>query len=344
MKKNILSIVSLLVVYSMYSSVLHAQDPHFSQYFASPMTLNPALIGKDIDDWRAMAIFRSQWWGGNSATPFYTTSASVEKKIYRGSSNKSSLSVGLSLLSDASNGGLLKNNYFTIGTAYNLPLDQNGNELLGLGLEVTYANRILDAAKFQFQSQFGSMGFQRSIPSGDPVSILTNRYIDVNAGVHYSKIFPESWGYQLGFAVFHAGTPREGVFSNSTYSIDRRISLQGGLLFYFSNKNEIQISSLSEIQGQNNIFTLGAVYKAKINDHKIQGLHLGVWNRFKDALYPYVGLESKNWLMGISYDIISSGIRSTYNSVQSMEFSLVWHFNSKKNITMHSNTNNRVRK
>lgn len=329
MKQNKLSFVLLLVACSMYSPVLHAQDPHFSQYFASPMTFNPALIGEGIDDWRAMAIFRSQWWGSNSAAPFYTTSASVEKKIYRGNSNKSSFSIGLSLLNDASNAGLLKNNYFTIGAAYKLPLDENGNELLGIGLEATYANRLLDASKFEFQSQFGSMGFQRSAPSGDPVSILTNRYIDVNAGVHYSKIFPESWGYQLGFAVFHAGTPREGVFSNSTYSIDRRISLQGKLLFYLSNKDEVQISSVSETQGQNNIFTFGAVYKAKINDHTIESLHLGVWNRFRDALYPYVGLEAKNWLIGISYDIISSDIRSSYNSVQSMEFSMVWHFNSK---------------
>lgn len=330
MKINQLSFVLLGVVCGMYCPVLHAQDPHFSQYFNSPMTLNPALIGKGIADWRALATFRSQWWGGSSAAPFYTTTASLEKKISIGNFDKNSLGIGLSILSDVSNAGLLKNNYFTVGAAYNLSLDEKGNELLGVGIEATYANKLLDLGKFEFQSQFGSMGFQRSTPSGDPVSILTNRYIDVNAGVHYSKVIPESWGYQLGIAVFHAGTPREGVFSNSTYSVDRRITLQGGLLFYLSNKDEAQISSVSETQGQNNIFTIGAVYKAKIKDHTIESLHIGVWNRFGDALYPYVGVEAKNWLIGISYDIISADIRSSYNSVQSMEFSMVWHFNSQK--------------
>ena len=310
---------------------IKAQDPHFSQYFSSPMTLNPALIGKDVADWRALATFRSQWWGSTEAAPFYTTAASLEKNFSAGSTSKSTFGMGLSMVSDASNSGLLKNNYFTVGAAYNIALDAKGDELLGVGLEGTYANRLVDAGKFQFQSQFGSMGFQRSAPSGDPVNILTNRYWDVNVGVHYSKNYPANkWGFRLGAAVFHTGTPQEGVFSSTTYSINRRISLQGGLVFHLNNKDEVVISSISQTQGENSIFTLGGVYKARINDNTIESLHIGLWNRFRDALYPYIGLEGKNWLVGISYDVINSEIRNSYNSVQSMEFSLAWHFNSQK--------------
>lgn len=330
MKKNQLLFALLIYVCCMYCPALKAQDPHFSQYFTSPMTLNPALIGKGVADWRALTTFRSQWWGSGTLASFSTTAVSLEKNFLTGSAGKSVFGIGISLLSDASNSGLLKNNYFSVGAAYNIALDEKGNELLGVGIEGTYANRLLDAGKFEFQSQFGSMGFQRSVPSGDPVNILTNRYLDVNAGVYYSKTIPENWGYQLGVAVFHAGTPREGVFSNNTYSIARRISLQGGFVFYLRNKDEVHISSISETQGQNSIFTLGAVYKAKINDNIIESLHIGLWNRFRDALYPYIGLEGKNWLIGISYDVINSEIRNSYNSVQSMEFSMVWHFNSKK--------------
>lgn len=314
------------------SSGLKAQDPHFSQYFTSPMTVNPALIGKGVADWRALATFRSQWWGSSDAAPFYTTAASLEKNLSTGNTGKSEFGIGISLLSDASNSGLLKNNYFTVGAAYNIALDGKGDELLGVGLEGTYANRLLDASKFQFQSQFGSMGFQRSAPSGDPVSILTNRYWDVNAGIHFSKTFPGSWGYQLGAAVFHASTPQEGVFSSTTYSIDRRISLQGGLVFYLRNRDEVHTSIISETQGQNSILTIGGVYKAKINDNTIESLHIGLWSRFRDAICPYIGIEGKNWVIGISYDVINSEIRNSYNSVQSMEFSLAWHFNSQKNI------------
>jgi type IX secretion system PorP/SprF family membrane protein len=326
MKKRLLVAITMFIC--LYSQ---AQDPHFSQYFTSPMTLNPALIGKGIADWRALANFRSQWWGSTDAAPFTTFTASLEKNFRSGIEGKSVFGLGVSMLSDRSNSGLLQNNFFTMGAAYNIALDGKGNELLGVGIEGTYANRMVDAGKFQFQSQFGSMGFQRSSPSGDPVSILSNHYWDVNVGLHYSAVYPVSkWGYQLGVAVYHTGTPQEGVFSSTTYSIARRVSLQGGLVFYLNNGDEVNISAINESQGQNSIFTLGGVYKTSIKSGAIESLHLGLWNRFRDALYPYIGIESKNWLIGVSYDVINSEIRNSYNSVQSMEFSFAWHFSSVK--------------
>jgi hypothetical protein len=140
-----------------------AQDPHFSQYFASPMTLNPALIGKDVADARISAVMRAQWWGSaTSVKPFYTSTISFEKRCLLQGPVTIVLRSRFSLLSDASNGGVLKNNYLSGGIAYNKALDAEGNELLGGGITVTYASRIFDAGKFEFQSQFGSMGFQRS--------------------------------------------------------------------------------------------------------------------------------------------------------------------------------------
>ena len=329
MKKTHLLYVFLVCICCIQTLNGTAQDPHFSQYFTSPITINPALIGKEVGDWRAMGTFRSQWWGGAIA-PFTTTAASLEKNFRSGTTGKSMFGIGVSLLSDASNSGLLKNNYFSAGIAYNIALDGQGNELLGVGLLGTYANRLLDASKFTFQSQFGSLGFQRSAPSGDPVSVLSNNYWDVSVGLHYSKRY-KTGGFNLGLAIFHAGTPKEGVFSNTTYSIDRRVSLQAGMHFNLNNKDEIHFSSIADLQGQNSIYTLGGVYKAKLNTAQLESLNVGLWNRFNDALYPYLALEGKSWLIGISYDVINSEIRNSYNSVQSIEMSLAWLFGAKRN-------------
>lgn len=307
-----------------------AQDPHFSQYFSSPMTVNPALTAKSIGDWRALANFRSQWWGSSEVSPFTTTTASIEKKYTTGVTGNNALGFGVSLVSDASNSGLLKNTFFAFGAAYHLSLDAKGDEHLSLGLQTVYANRLVDAGKFDFQSQFGSMGFQRSIPSGDPVNILSNNYLDVNAGIYYDKKFPEKrWGYHVGAAVFHAGTPVEGVFSNSSYRIARRYSTQAGLSFSRMNGDEFDLSFINDNQADNHVYTIGGVYRFKIKDDTIDGLHLGLWNRFGDAVYPYVGLQGTNWLVGISYDIVNTKISNAYNSVQSAEFSLAWHFGAK---------------
>jgi type IX secretion system PorP/SprF family membrane protein len=318
------------VICALISQQSRAQDPHFSQYFASPMTLNPALIGKEVADARICAIMRAQWWGSGSVKPYYTSTVSFEKRLLGTRPGNNSLAVAFSLLSDASNGGVLKNNYLSGGIAYNKALDAEGNELLGGGITVTYASRIFDAGKFEFQSQLGSMGFQRSMPSNDPVSVAGRHYWDVNAGLHYSKR-NERIGYHLGVSVFHAGTPREAEYNGESYYLKLRTGLQAGLQFYLANKTEIHVSSTLDMQGENNIYTAGGVCKIFANDETIHSLNIGIWKRFGDAVYPYVGLEGNKWLGGITYDILTNKENTFSQSVQSMEFSFILKLGPVKN-------------
>ncbi len=96
--------------------ISHAQDPHFSQYFSSPMTVNPALIGRGVDDGRLLVDLRSQWWGSTGTKPYNTETVSFEKRLAAQKlSSNNNLSFGLMMLTDQSNGGILQNNYFTGG-------------------------------------------------------------------------------------------------------------------------------------------------------------------------------------------------------------------------------------
>lgn len=302
-----------------------AQDPHFSQYFASSMTVNPAFAGEGVDDWRVSANFRSQWWGAFVA-PYTTTTIALEKRLASRKTTQNYFAIGGYLLSDASNNGLLKNTYVSLDLAYHVSLDSKGDDQLAVGMSATYANRLIDADKLSFQSQFGSMGFQRTAPSGEAIDILSNRYIDISAGVNYLKK-EKNWGYHLGVAVFHAGGPAEGVYKGNQYSLPRRINFSGGLDFDMSNDNVLAIGSMYEKQGSNGIFTLGGLYKIGIHKNEtFSSFDLGLWNRFGDALYPYIGTEGKNWQAGFTYDVVTSGVRTGSNSVQSIELSLIWLF------------------
>ncbi len=60
---------------------MKAQDPHFSQFFASPLTLNPAFTGKFDGTVRIAGNYRNQWPAFNNV---YTTSTlSVDFDILR---------------------------------------------------------------------------------------------------------------------------------------------------------------------------------------------------------------------------------------------------------------------
>ena len=55
--KNLFAFVLLTVL----CNGLYAQDPHFSQFFSSPLTLNPAFTGKFDGAVRFIGDYRNQW-------------------------------------------------------------------------------------------------------------------------------------------------------------------------------------------------------------------------------------------------------------------------------------------
>ena len=70
----------LLYVSVMIAVQSNAQDPNFSQFFSSPLNINPALTGNINADWRAIANFRDQWIG--PASPYVTGTLSYDKKLF----------------------------------------------------------------------------------------------------------------------------------------------------------------------------------------------------------------------------------------------------------------------
>ena len=73
---------------------LHAQDLHFSQFFNSPLTTNPANTGFIPDaDYRIGANYRNQW-STIMTVPYKTTSAFLDFQLFRDRLENGWLGVG----------------------------------------------------------------------------------------------------------------------------------------------------------------------------------------------------------------------------------------------------------
>src|SRR5665647_1820207 len=105
--KTRLSLFATLLLMSFFAS---AQDPHFSQFFASPLTLNPALTGKFDGTLRVAGNYRNQWPAFNNV---YTTSTlSVDFPILKSRlPDYDTWGIGILALTDRAGGGVLTNNY-----------------------------------------------------------------------------------------------------------------------------------------------------------------------------------------------------------------------------------------
>ena len=73
--KRIVAVIFSLI----FAGSLNAQDPSFSQFFASPLNINPALTANINADWRLISNFRDQWIG--PASPYVTGTISYDTKI-----------------------------------------------------------------------------------------------------------------------------------------------------------------------------------------------------------------------------------------------------------------------
>src|ERR1700738_230416 len=96
-----LSIWLLLVM-----NAARAQDPGFSQFFASPLSLNPALTGKFNGLVRVAGNYRNQWPSINNA--FITSTVSVDAPILTGKlPENDTWGMGVLFMTDKTASGIL---------------------------------------------------------------------------------------------------------------------------------------------------------------------------------------------------------------------------------------------
>src|SRR5215467_13981709 len=89
-----------------------AQDPHFSQFFSSPLTLNPAFTGKFNGQVRAAANYRNQWPTINRA--YETGTVSVDFPILAKKIPSTDIfGLGFMGYTDKSAAGAVAFNYFS---------------------------------------------------------------------------------------------------------------------------------------------------------------------------------------------------------------------------------------
>src|ERR1041385_2331813 len=85
----------------------HAQDLHFSQWFNSPLTTNPANTGFIPDaDYRLGANYRNQW-SSIMTTPYKTMSVWGDAQVFRDRIETGWVGLGGAILRDVAGTGAL---------------------------------------------------------------------------------------------------------------------------------------------------------------------------------------------------------------------------------------------
>ncbi len=282
---------------------LKAQDLHYSQFYYSPMNLNPALAGIFNGDVRIMGNFRNQW---AAALVDYTTfTGAVDTRIRLNRKSK---------------------NFINLGAVFNF--DQAGDLDLGLGqlgLNVGYTLAMSDNSfitpGIQLVGQMRSFTFiaqEDNLPEQlEPFNNTNKTDFDLGAGLNWRIQRDDRTKFDFGAAMFHLLRPDYSFGNQGSITQERpiRTSIYGIGSLEVSEKTDLMLRGVGQFQRQNEIL-LGAAAKFYISKQRGKQIafEAGGTYRLGDAIFPNFTLYYNDLLVGLSYDInISDFAVSTSN-------------------------------
>ncbi len=322
--------IKLGLILSFFCVKLFAQDPHFTQYFAAPMLMNPAFTGFFNGDVRVSGCYRSQW--SSIQYPFATGTVSADANAFKSYIKDGDImGIGFTGLFDKSNNGGLKTNSLSGSFSFHKLLDGQGINRLGIGLMATYNTRLLDYSKFVFGQQLTPQGFDNTLPTGEKVNGFTTNYMDYSVGLLYSAITDVS-GFYCGGSIYHFNQPTES-FNGPIHQIKPRIVGNVGGNFNVAEANKMFLSAAYMKTEYSSDLIFGAAFSKALTPIPEENcnLILGGWYRFNDAVSPYVGLEYKTFRGGISYDINVSKLSTASLFRGGFEITLSYLFTQNEN-------------
>lgn len=312
-KKLLVSCLSFLLACSVWS-----QDPVTTQFFNTPLAVNPAYAAEGTSDFQVFANYRQQWFGSSASyntalASFYGSLLSVEKGA------AGNLGIGGMLMTDQSLQGAYKTAYASLNLAYLLSLDDEGNSRLGVGLAGIYGNRRIDFSQLTFISQFSSRGFNTSLPTGENALANMSNYFSVGAGILFTHQL-DGYLIKVGAGGYHFNTPRQTLVTDVYEEIPTRYTAHGSVKSELSSQLSMELSAIYQSQAGNSFFSGGAIFGFMPNG--VEGgfsIDAGAFYRNTKTFSPYLGVQFNKLNAGLSYDLNMDNKGLGLNSMRAWE-------------------------
>ncbi|NLR93581.1 MULTISPECIES: PorP/SprF family type IX secretion system membrane protein [Flammeovirga] len=325
-------ILFTFTILSFYNVSSYAQDAQLSQYYASPLYLNPALVGTSGDG-RAVLNYRNQWVGlpSNYMTVIGAFDTPIPKK---------NISLGFQVHEDIIGTGTGAHYDRTIVNAtggYKLKIDKKYT--LSFGLQIGFEQSSLGFYNLIFGDQIDDDGITNNA-TRESVGNTSLIYADISSGLlFYGKDF---W---IGTSFYHINQPSITRYETGNDQLPLRFSINAGyripLTYRWHNSvpdyddKTISFMMHYQAQGRSDQLSTGVNFNYK-------PLILGLWyrglivkendhpNQFNhDAIVIMSGVQVKRITFGYSYDHPIGGLAVSEGT--SHEISLRYDFDFYKN-------------
>jgi type IX secretion system PorP/SprF family membrane protein len=307
--------VLVLLAFSVIIGKSYAQDPEFSQFYANPLYLNPALAGVTLCP-LVSANYRNQWPGIGKAFITYNFSYDQYVNFLHGG-------LGVLVTADRAGSGNLNTTIISLMYAYKFNLSTH---LQASGaLQVGYYQRRLVWENLQFEDMIDPVGGFILPTSEKQPDNLSVGVPDFSAGVFLAY---DDLVYG-GISVDHLTQPKVGFYTDNSTQLYMKYTLHVGSVINLHKNGS---------SGEDREFSLSPniLYQQQFKFHQLNiGLYLtvdpfigGVWFRHNfenaDAIIPMLGIHYKSLRVGYSYDFTISNLKGSSGGAH--EVSASWQF------------------
>lgn len=359
MTKILPAFLLLGIFYASTIKFLSAQDPVFSQYFANPMYLNPALTGMNGGLDVNLNGQKMRYKAGSFRSSSFSTSMDVPCI---------QSAFGLSYVEDRAGDGPLKWQRMGLSWAWYAARKTAINDTwdLRFGLNASYNQRIIDRDNLVFTDQlhpiYGNTGPSQVNLSGFGGN---NSFFDLDAGVDFWGETTKGFSYNLGFTANHlVRADPSPINANDTLPIRYTAYVQG-VLSTASGRNSYWIIPMAKVEMQRASyqwglripsqrleplkaakmwrFSYGALFALRPKPQYAMKKIVGVWgglllhnSRFDQYFSPrdintltlMLGFNWQNlgndYSVGLSYDYDYSGTRSDTGGIFELSLNMTF--------------------
>ena len=317
-----------------------AQSAMFSQYYFSPMNVNPALLGTQSHG-MAGVQHRTQW--RNLANPHQASALSLAKPVFVPGGSRQAGGIGLSLVNETvGTERFYRATGINLGAAYNLGLDQRQTRLLSFGLQGAFTQRRLYLNRLQWGSQYDpAVGYNPEISPS--IETLNDRvgFATFTAGLtyHYNpsrELLLRRLSGFTGLAVANLNRPyssfrqtdrgREALLlrwhSGLEFPVSPSIRLLPQMLVAYRDAQQYHVNVGTYLH-----YSFSPPYQA--TEEHLQ-LLAGAWYRWNDSWVTSAGLSYQNYLLAVSYDFNTQPVAAGAFRGGAFEVSLAYRWFNKK--------------
>lgn len=322
----------------MFSGLLMAQDIQYTQFFNSPLTLNPSLTGFTRGSFRVGTTYRSQWFGIANAS-FFNSIYSSPSVFFDVPIRVKNDAIGLGglFISDQAGSNMLRTFTGCGSFSYIKSLGKKNNHQLSAGLQLGYTNKQINAAELTFSTQFIGATFIPTMSNGENFLSTSVHLFNLNAGILWFGRINERVSMYFGSSIFNVVQPNENFLQPSKspwflrwnihtgvdITLGRLVHLLPSVMYMMQTSANEMLPGLSVAYDVTPVATVSIGSMVRVNDF----YHA---NAQADAIALYGSFDYKGFKLGISYDFAVSSLRKSKSGLGALEISAIY-IGKKKN-------------